>query len=60
MNYDINTNETNNQFTTNCLALTIRKDYRLTIVSNIIRTSKRISFKILLSILGLNIFNIIL
>lgn len=52
-------NENNNEFVSNCLALTIRKDYRLTILLNIINTIKRVSFKIAFNVGMLNFFNII-
>lgn len=38
----------------NCLALTVRKDYNLTIIKNIFTTSGRMSLKIALSTLVLN------
>lgn len=38
----------------NCLALTVRKDYNLTIIKNIFTTSGRMSLKIALSTLFLN------
>lgn len=38
----------------NCLALTVRKDYNLTIFKNIFTTGKRISLKIAISTLVLN------
>lgn len=47
-------NETNNEFNTNCLALTIRKDYRLTVFSNAVNTLKRVSFKVLMNVGLLN------
>lgn len=53
------TNETNNEFNTNCLALTIRKDYRLTITQNALNTVKRISIKVLFNIGMLNFLNMI-
>ena len=52
-------NENNNEFVSNCLALTIRKDYRLTILLNIINTIKRVSFKIAFNVGILNFFYII-
>ena len=59
MNNNLITEDSNNEFNTNCLALTIRKDYRLTILSNAINTAKRISFKVLVNIGMLNFLNII-
>ena len=44
----------------NCLALTIRKEYRLTIATNIIYSAKRMSWKISFSILLLNFLNMFL
>lgn len=38
----------------NCLALTVRKDYNLTVAKNIFTTSWRMSLKIALSTLALN------
>lgn len=52
--------ETNNEFNTNCLALTIRKDYRLTVFSNTINTIKRVSFKILMNYGLLNFLSMII
>ena len=54
MNNYTEKDEINEQFTTNCLALTIRKDYRLTIVSHIANTVKRVSFKLLFNVGVLN------
>ena len=59
MNNYTETNETNEQFSTNCLALTIRKDYRLTVASHIANTVKRISFKLLFNVGLLNFLTII-
>lgn len=59
MNNNLITKDSNNEFNTNCLALTIRKDYRLTILSNAINTVKRVSFKVLFNIGMLNFLNII-
>lgn len=39
----------------NCLALTVRKDYNLTIIKNIFTTSGRVSLKIAISTFILNI-----
>ena len=52
------TEENNNEFNTNCLALTIRKDYRLTIFSNSVNTIKRVSFKVLMNFGLLNFLNL--
>lgn len=52
-------NDNNNEFSSNCLALTIRKDYRLTVFFNVINTIKRVSFKVALNIGMLNFLNII-
>ena len=52
-------NDNNNQFVSNCLALTIRKDYRLTVFFNIINTIKRVSLKVALNVGMLNFFKII-
>lgn len=38
----------------NCLALTVRKDYNITIVKNIFTTTGRLSWKIILSTIVLN------
>ena len=59
MNMNLITEENNNEFNTNCLALTIRKDYRFTIFSNIVNTAKRVSFKVLANFGILNFLNII-
>lgn len=59
MNNNLITEENNNEFNTNCLSLTIRKDYRLTILSNTARSIKRVSFKVLINIAMLNFLSII-
>ena len=59
MNNYTETNETNEQFSTNCLALTIRKDYRLTVASHIANTFKRVSFKLLFNVGLLNFLTMI-
>ena len=59
MNNYTETNETNEQFSTNCLALTIRKDYRSTVVSHIVSTAKRVSFKLLFNVGLLNLLAVI-
>ncbi len=45
---------------TNCLALTVRKEYRLTIVRNVSLKMIKISTKVLMSILLLNLLNIVI
>lgn len=52
--------ETNNEFTTNCLSLTVRKDYRLTVFSNTISTFKRMFFKVFFNYGLLNFLSMIL
>lgn len=59
MNNNLITDETNNEFNTNCLALTIRKDYRSTVLSNTVNTVKRVSLKVLVNIGLLNFLGII-
>lgn len=59
MNDSVETNETNNEFNTNCLALTIRKEYRLTVASHIASTAKRITLKLLFNIGLLNFLSMI-
>lgn len=44
---------------TSCLALTIRKEHRLTVVKRVTRTTIRISLKTLLYALFLTIANIV-
>lgn len=43
---------------TNCLALTVRKEYRLTIVKNITTKSLKITSKVLCAVVILNIMNL--
>lgn len=43
----------------NCLALTVRRDYNLTIVKNIFTASGRLSWKVVLATLVLNFLNLI-
>lgn len=59
-NLDTN-NITNNTDTPepNCLALTVRKDYNLVIVKNIFTASGRLSWKIVLATVVLNILNML-
>lgn len=59
MNNNLNTDEIHELFSTNCLALTIRKDYRSTVVSHIVSTAKRVSFKLLFNVGLLNLLAII-
>lgn len=59
MNNNLITNETNNEFNTNCLALTIRKDYRLTVTRNVLNAVKRVSLKVLVNFGMLNFLSII-
>ena len=56
----MNIEEETIEYAKNCLALTVRKDYRITIARNVIHTAKRVSLKISLSILLLNFLNIII
>ena len=43
----------------NCMALTIRKEYRLTVIKNAMKTTFRISYKALLYALFLTFVNIL-
>lgn len=45
---------------TNCLALTVRKNYNISIIKNSIFTSLRLSFKIAISTIALNILKLFL
>ena len=45
---------------TNCLALTVRKEYRLTVVKNVAKTTIRMSWKTLLYVAFLMVANIII
>lgn len=45
---------------TNCLALTVRKNYNVSIIKNSIFTSLRLSFKVAISTLVLNILKLFL
>lgn len=57
---DIITSNTNNDnVQTNCLALTVRKDYNLVIVKNIFTASGRISWKVLIASAIINFLNLI-
>lgn len=42
---------------TNCLALTVRKEYRITIVRNVSLKMIKISTKVLMSVIALNLLN---
>ena len=53
MNENLQT--TNNLPESTCLALTVRKEYNLTIVKNIFSTSGRLSLKVILSTFLLNL-----
>lgn len=56
---NVGVNETN-LYSTNCLALTVRKEYRLTIAQNVVKKTKRLSLKIALSMFTLNFLNMFL
>ena len=43
----------------NCLALTVRKEHRLTVIKNITKTTIRISLKTLLYVVFLTLTNIL-
>lgn len=43
--------------TTNCLALTVVKDYKLTVFKNVFKKSFKITWKIALSIITINFLN---
>ena len=43
----------------NCLALTVKKDYNLTIVKNVFTTTGRLSWKVILATIALNFLNMI-
>ena len=49
----------NNSTKSNCLALTVRKDYSLIIVKNVFTTTGRLSWKIALTTTIINILNIL-
>lgn len=44
---------------TNCLALTVRKEYRLTVVHNVSLKLIKVSSKVLMCVIGLNILNMV-
>ncbi len=59
---NFNINNSSNETDTpepNCLALTVRKDYNLVIVKNIFTASGRLSWKIVLATVILNILNML-
>ena len=60
-NNTLNSNASTNTDTPepNCLALTVRKDYNLVIVKNIFTASGRLSWKIVLATVVLNILNML-
>ena len=41
----------------NCLALTVKEEYRITVIKNVFKKSFRVSWKIALSILTINFLN---
>lgn len=43
--------------TTNCLALTVRKEYKITVVKNMLHKGIKVSWKIALSIFVMNFLN---
>lgn len=56
---DINNTEKLAIYPSNCLALTIKNNYKLTIGKNVIREGSKFSLRIFFIIIGLNILNII-
>lgn len=56
----VDSEQKNETVETNCLALTVRKDYNLSIVKNTILTTFRFSWKIAFSTLILNILKLFL
>lgn len=48
----------NNSNNTNCLALTLKKEYRLVVVRNIATKIAKYSYKILLSVIALNVLKL--
>ena len=56
----VDSEQKNETVETNCLALTVRKDYSLSIVKNTILTTFRFSWKIAFSTLILNILKLFL
>ncbi len=53
---DIN-NDNNIIEPTNCLALTVVKEYKLTVVKNVFKKSFKLTWKIALSIITMNFLN---
>lgn len=51
-------NNINENNTSNCLALTIKKDYKLTSKTNVILRSLRMTFKVFVSYVTLNIIKL--
>ncbi len=43
----------------NCLALTVKKDYNLTIAKNVFTTTGRLSWKVILATIAINFLNMI-
>ena len=43
---------------TNCLALTIRKEYRLTVIKNVTTKSIHIASKVIFAVVALNVVNL--
>lgn len=58
-NFNINNDKDKETPEPNCLALTVRKDYNLVIVKNIFTASGRLSWKIVLATIVLNILNML-
>lgn len=50
-------NENNIIEPTNCLALTVVKEYKLTVVKNVFKKSCKLTWKIALSIITMNFLN---
>ncbi len=59
-NYNIENIKNNsvNTIATNCLALTVRKEYRLTITKHFFKKSIKLSIRVALSLLSLNFLNL--
>ena len=58
INVENNIEDSNNDIS-NCLALTVKKDYNLTIVKNVFTTTGRLSWKIALVTAIINILNML-
>lgn len=56
---DINNNNNDNNIieSTNCLALTVVKEYKLTVIKNVFKKSCKLTWKIALSIITMNFLN---